>query len=327
MRVLFLTLGDETVASSRIRAWIFAQELRKRGHEVVVIQGPSRGSAPRWLVRRWDVCVVQKWMAPTALLKAIRGRAATLIYDCDDALLLPPDSQPPGSRDQQIRTRRRIEMAMGAGLFDGLTVSTGQLARDFEQFFSPENTLIFPGPAPQISPRQHEGRGIVWLGSPATQQYIIDIAPQLTGLTEKIGEAGVVRGVGATSSVPGLEPVTWSLEVQERMLEGSQIGLFPQPEGEWEGRKSGYKLLEYASHGVVPVAQYNAAAIEILGIDYPYLVRSNDWKQTVERAIDDLSDSAHRLYMHQSLHAVAQRFSYHETANTWEVFVADLRGA
>ncbi|MFC9760540.1 glycosyltransferase [Rhodococcus jostii] len=129
--------------------------------------------------------------------------------------------------------------------------------------------------------------------------------------------------VGATDAHdrPAVVCEKWSIETQTRVLAKARIGLFVQPEGPWESRKSGYKLLEYVANGVIPVAEDNMAAREILGEDYEFLVPSGAWADALDRACS-LSDSEARECL-AALTDHTERFSYSETVHRWVDFVED----
>lgn len=330
MRIAFLTLGDERVASSRIRAWRFGQELERQGHEVVVRPCTDTPGVLGTLLNRWDVCVIQKWTPPLSFVAMMRRRCGQLLYDCDDALLLPASDQPKGDPETIERNRARLERLLRTGLLDRVTVSTEKLADDFARFIDKNQIMTFQGPAPEArdgNEALERTRNVMWLGGPATEKYLHTVVERMTRDSNQSALSQIlpILAIGATSSTNGVQAVPWDLPGQRSALDSTKIGLFPQPKGAWESRKSGYKLLEYIANSVVPVAQDNQAARSILGDSYPYLVKDEkDWSSTIGSALENVSDPEEHGRLCQYMRDTVGTFSYQTTTQKWVNFVTSV---
>lgn len=318
MNILFLTLGDERIASSRIRAWQFARELAATGQEVNVAVGADAKSVATLLRKKWDVCVIQKWIPPRWYMTLIRLRSDIVIYDCDDAIMLSTSMHPPGSLEIAQRNRTRLLSVVGE--FDGITVSTGVLARDFHNISGGCPLLTFTGPAPApVLPGDAKRNGMLWLGSPATESYVWDLIERLPESLKNEG-LNVVGSKLQESPDPRIQLTPWTSENQRHALADAAIGIFVQPEGEWESRKSGYKILEYIAAGLIPVAQTTAASVEILGRQYPYLVDENKSWDSIISAVSQLSKEERKETV-AGLQARIDEFSYQNSVSRWLSFV------
>lgn len=95
-----------------------------------------------------------------------------------------------------------------------------------------------------------------WIGSPATEHYLVDIALQLGEVHRRTGaRLEMVSGPGEIPAelAPFSERTAWSIE-STRHIAAWDIGLMPLRDGVYERAKCGYKLLQYAASGVPAVA-------------------------------------------------------------------------
>jgi glycosyltransferase involved in cell wall biosynthesis len=95
---------------------------------------------------------------------------------------------------------------------------------------------------------------IVWIGSPSTVKYLIEIAPALKMLAKKFKFTLCV--IGATLELPGVdvECISWSEESEVDAILRCDIGIMPLRDSPWERGKCGYKLIQYMACGLPVVA-------------------------------------------------------------------------
>ncbi|MEO6654442.1 MAG: hypothetical protein ABIP17_17520 [Ilumatobacteraceae bacterium] len=93
---------------------------------------------------------------------------------------------------------------------------------------------------------------IGWIGSPATEPYLADIAGPLGEVHRRTGARLVVIGGDATLP-PELaafaDKVAWR-PASTRSIADWDVGIMPLRDGIYERAKCGYKLLQYAASGV-----------------------------------------------------------------------------
>jgi len=134
---------------------------------------------------------------------------------------------------------------------------------------------------------------IGWIGSPATQQYLLDLKPVL----EKICVKGKCKlhVIGAQPSIIEkmgnvyLEVFPWQEATEVELIQQFDIGIMPLVDGPWEKGKCGYKLIQYmacalpviASPIGVNVSMINTSECGLLAND------SDSWFKQLQLLIDD----------------------------------------
>ncbi|PRY67386.1 glycosyltransferase family 4 protein [Halomonas ventosae] len=109
---------------------------------------------------------------------------------------------------------------------------------------------------------------IGWIGSPSTQQYVLELKPELEALHREQQTRLVL--VGAQPALADqfgelpVEVVPWSEETEAQAIAGFDIGIMPLPDGPWERGKCGYKLIQYMAAGKPVVASAVGVNVEIV---------------------------------------------------------------
>lgn len=96
---------------------------------------------------------------------------------------------------------------------------------------------------------------IVWIGSPSTVQYLLELAEPLGALAKRQPFTLRLIGGGAIT-VPGVdvEVVTWSVETEAAAIAECDVGIMPLRDTPWEQGKCAYKLIQYMACGLPTVA-------------------------------------------------------------------------
>lgn len=285
-RLLALTVGNDDVASSRVRVGSVSKHLRAEGWDVRRVSAVSSvwpvGFFFRLIVMRPEVTLVQKVVPPVWFYRAVARLSTKLVFECDDAIQLSH-----GDEALAISNSRRLRALLP--MSDSVIVSNVLLKEDFLRLGA-SDPVVFPGPAPGISRADHgERRGVLWLGSPSTFDYVrsvvypaVDLLPPALDLTV-IGAPENGRRERVTEQV-------WSAERQAAALAQSRVGVAPQPLDDWSLRKAFYKVLEYLAAGVVPVVPDQPAVSFLLGdeLGVVAVTAADDspgaWAQAIVRA-------------------------------------------
>ncbi|WP_312675644.1 hypothetical protein [Microbacterium sp.] len=178
-------------------------------------------------------------------------RAATGVYDFDDALYL--DRRGPFPKASIWRAAVSAADRVIAGNAT-LAEEASRLNRDvlvIPSCVDPDQYTRKTDFAAQETPRA------VWIGSPATERYLGDIAPALLRAHTELGMRLTVISAGRASLGPLdalVDRVEWSPLTFGSALATADIGLMPTPDTPWARGKCGYKLL-----------QYGAAALPMIG--------------------------------------------------------------
>ncbi len=109
-----------------------------------------------------------------------------------------------------------------------------------------------------ISKSEYEVGGpprIVWVGSPSTAKYLLDLAKPLADLRRRCAYVLRVIGMGNVA-LPGVdvEMFQWSADSEAVSIAECDVGLMPLREGPWEKGKCAYKLIQYMACGLPTVS-------------------------------------------------------------------------
>lgn len=117
-----------------------------------------------------------------------------------------------------------------------IIIPTGIIYNDYKKFNKIKKNKVFT---------------IVWIGSPSTTKYLINIFPALEALNKKI--KFVLRLIGSqsieTSYLP-IESFPWSKDTENILLSQSHVGIMPLNNTFWEQGKCAFKLIQYMGAGL-----------------------------------------------------------------------------
>lgn len=96
---------------------------------------------------------------------------------------------------------------------------------------------------------------IVWIGSPSTVQYLLELAEPLSMLSKRQPFTLRVIGGGAIT-MPGVdvESFPWSANTEVAAIAECDVGIMPLRDTPWEQGKCAYKLIQYMACGLPTVA-------------------------------------------------------------------------
>jgi glycosyltransferase involved in cell wall biosynthesis len=244
------------------------------------------------------------------------------VYDLDDGLPWD-DGTLPGLGHWTKRPFSRARVARrAAGAADRLIVGNEVLA-EWATDRSADVRLI----PTCVEPGDYEVRSswelpeppvIGWIGSPATEHYLVDIAPALADVHRVTGaRLHMISGPGEIP--PELAGFTtresWFDGVEVRIA-GWDVGLMPLRDGVYERAKCGYKLLQYAASGVPVVGSpvgVNASMIsEMDGLGPTGM---GEWSDSLIEVLNEPSGRREARAM-SGLRAV-ERYSYDAWQDAW----------
>jgi glycosyltransferase involved in cell wall biosynthesis len=280
-KVLVLTKYGSLGASSRMRFLQYLPWLQHAGVEVAVRPLLSdellaaryqrggyglwplfRAYADRFLAllecRHFDVVWVEKEALPwfPAWLERWLLRRGPYALDFDDAIFHNYDLHRSawvrriyGRRIDRLMEGARLVIAGNRYLADRAT-ATG--ARWVEVV--PTVVDLARYPAKQTYSDAAKPR-IVWIGSPSTVQYLLELSEPFGVLAKRQPFTLRVIG-GGTITVPGVdvESLPWSADTEAAVLAECDVGIMPLRDTPWEQGKCSYKLIQYMACGLPTVA-------------------------------------------------------------------------
>lgn len=310
MRVLFLTLYPESVASPRYRVHQFLPYLRANGvtcdvgcpftdAEFICLRAKvAAGSARSYHLhearvramqilraRKYDVVFLQKAVMSAyvrGFASQLRLRARRLIYDIDDAVHLGPPHKLPyrwewledlRQIDQVFRVADRV-LAGNAWLRDAAR-SMGARADFFPTVVDTDRFV----PAPR-----GDGKFVVgWIGGASTSDNLAPLAGVLNSLDDC-----EVRLIGADPVRAAVERAwhrPWRYETEVAELQQFSVGIMPLNRTEWDRGKCGLKLLQYMACGISCVATRCDVTMDMIEDGRNgFLVESpQEWRDAIER--------------------------------------------
>jgi len=136
---------------------------------------------------------------------------------------------------------------------------------------------------------------IGWIGSPATNKYLLAIAPIYKSLLREFDIRLVVVGCNKETfkeeSFKGLpiEVIPWSEETEVQLIKSFDIGIMPLTDSPWERGKCGYKLIQYMACGLPVVASPVGVNKQIVENDRNGLLAKEpyEWEQALRKLLND----------------------------------------
>lgn len=288
-RVLALTLGEDDLASSRVRVASALAAMSADGWQT------ARVSATTWswplqvlaklILFKPAVTIVQKVVPPTWFSRIVATLSARLVFECDDAIQLGYGT----GKDGASGIARRLETLLP--LCHSVIVSNTLLGQDLQSLGACE-AVVFPGPAPALAQPIGKARsGVLWLGSPSTIANVRTIVYPALELLPTTIELTVV-GAARDHEDGRIAERVWSKDMETKALARARVGVAPQAQDEWSSRKAFYKVLEYLAAGVVPVVPAHPAVATLLGEELDIVAVTADdatpsaWARAVAGAFD-----------------------------------------
>lgn len=233
--------------------------------------------------------------APAAFERAVLG-SAPYALDFDDAVFHNYDLH----RSAWVRRLwggKLDRLMRGSAL---VTAGNAYLAERAHAAGAPRVEIVptvidldqYPTPA---APGDDTTLRVVWIGSPATVNYLQALAAPLARLAAARPMRLVVIGGGAPQ-LPGveIEQVAWSAATEAAEIARCHIGVMPLRDSSWERGKCGYKLIQYMACGLPVVASPVGANREIVDAGVNGLLAEGD-AQWLDALATLASDAALRL--------------------------------
>jgi glycosyltransferase involved in cell wall biosynthesis len=283
---------------------------------------------------RYDLVYLFMWAAPVGGSGAERlllRRAKRLIYDIEDHILDQP-GQDHVSVNPLLRWLRGASKARYlVAHADHVIASSPELARRCAEInyrgaatyiTSSVDTERF---VPANDYRNDDPVVIGWTGTISSRPYLDMLRPVFAELAKQ--RRFRLRVIGNFDyDLPGidLEVLRWSAAREVEQMQGIDIGVYPLPNDEWVGGKSGLKAIQYMAFGLPCVATRAGHTPEVIANEVTGLLVSDqsEWVAALVRLIDD-ADLRRTLGTAARSDAV-RRFSLTATASAYRSVIEDV---
>jgi glycosyltransferase involved in cell wall biosynthesis len=264
------------------RAWWHGMQrimqlLRRSDHDLAWIEGELFPYLPNWI--------------ESALARSV----TPYVVDYDDALFHKYDlSHSPlvrhllGSKIDQVMRRATCVVA-GNGYLAARALQAGALR------IAVIPTVVDDQRYTTVRHGADKQPVIGWIGSPATEHYVLDNREVLERICAKHGARLLLVGPHPEvasqfgSIVP--EVVPWSEDNEVAMINRMDIGIMPLRDGPWERGKCGYKIIQYMACGLPVVASAVGTNSDIVRHDENGFLAADasEWEGHLSQLVTDWS--------------------------------------
>ena len=307
MRILALTFGNETAASSLYRIYQYLIPLANLGIEITAIPADR---FDQWSsLGNYDVVLVQKKLFSSGRVRSLRKHSRRLVYDTDDAIWQPHGR--PHHWFTRWRTDRRL--ASITGLADGCMAANEVLATRLRRHAARVDVIPMSLDETVWRPRQRDVTShlrIGWAGAPVNLRYLTAIEPSLLAVQHLHPEVEIVIYCGEPPKFNADLKVThkpYSPGSEVATVQTFDIGLLPLPDNPFAHGKSPIKGLQYMACGAVTIASPLGATREIFsgGKTALFATSGEEWTNNLLRLINEPEmrrQMGHRAREHFAAH-------------------------
>jgi glycosyltransferase involved in cell wall biosynthesis len=285
--ILFVPIGEEYRASSRLRVWNMVPLIKKHGFDCkIVTHTLNIGSGISGIIRRkldskrraersieklldWcDIIVLQEVVLSRRLLRKISEKNIKLIFDYSDPIHIL-------HKDEKLSKLAKLfhyyctypAFLVTLKNADRVIVENERVA-EFSKKFAKTDVLRGPIDCVQFSPKKVLNKVpiIGWTGSPGTFRYIKPLIEQLDQLAASHNFKLILVGCGqidlATQNLD-VEVHDWHKDTEKGLVSSFDIGLFNISSSECDLSRGGGKLFVYMASGVMFIAPNLGIAREV----------------------------------------------------------------
>jgi len=273
---------------------------------------------------RFDVLWIEGELFPR--LPALVERAMALfgcpyVVDLDDAIFHTYDRHPYSFVRRFLGGKIDVVLSGAAAVLPGNDYLAERALRAGARRVTVVPTTVDPYAYPQAQHDKDHPLILGWIGSPATEHYLLTIQDELEAL---------LRALPAKLHLIGIEPGgrplagatyrAWTEETEGAELAMCDLGLAPLFDGPWERGKCALKAIQYMAAGI-PVLAANVGALPsvVLHGETGFLYSNDGEFSTLARQL--AADRGLRLRMG---HAGRQRVVDHYSIQRWADTVADI---
>jgi glycosyltransferase involved in cell wall biosynthesis len=136
----------------------------------------------------------------------------------------------------------------------------------------------------------NESLTIGWIGSPATADYLRQVAKSVASIARDHAVKFVAIGArpDQVADTP-FEPLAWTEDTEVASIQSFDIGIMPLPDAPWERGKCGYKLIQYMACGLPVIASPVGVNAQIVkqGINGFLAATDQEWLDALTVLLQD----------------------------------------
>ncbi len=245
------------------------------------------------------------------------------VYDVDDALYASQNS----ARERLWSKKAVWNVATSAA--DMVIVGNETLANRLEH--TARNIRIIPScvRVDAYTKKVHqdtEQLKLVWLGTPATEKYLLALTEPLLALHKRhqVRLTLISAGQAPLGELDRMvDRVPWTLESFANTLTKADVGIMPLRDDDWSRGKCAYKLLQYGASGLPLVGSPVGANQQVLSRAKGFAPRTSaEWYEAIESLV--LGGVSLRAELGQAaFDAVRAGYSFEAWKDVW---LATVRG-
>lgn len=293
MKILALTFGDMTCASSYYRVGQYVDRLRKDGITCDLVYGSPSNIPPAKQLGEYDVVLVQKKLFSSRIVRHLRRHSKRLVFDIDDATWHPQGRS--HSFFTRWRAARRLKSIVTAA--DACLAPNIYILDHLKNLGGHAHQVPMAISALDWLPKQKVNGAKVrlgWSGAPSNLPYLESLEPMLAEILRQYSESELVVLCGKPpvfqTGIP-FTHVPWAPSCEANVVPDFDIGLLPLPFDHFSQGKSPIKALQYLAAGLPIVASPLAGTLEIAQKSSSVLLAksSEEWNKYLSALISSFS--------------------------------------
>lgn len=289
MKILFLTISDQSAASSRYRVYQYLDYFKKEKVECVA---SSNLKENLFKLTQYDVIIIQKKLYPWWVERVIKFLNPKLIFDFDDAIFTSPNM------NWSWYTKKKVNLRLSNILKISRWVIVGnKFLKEYAQQFN-KKVVVIPTSIdinryPVKGEETKEKVTIGWIGSSANLIYLRQLENVFKAISDKFPQV-VLKVICdkpfETKNIPTID-VKWDINRELEELLTVDIGIMPLEDNLWTRGKCAFKALQCMALGIPVVCSLVGANKEVIKDNENGLLANteDEWIDKISLLVTDSS--------------------------------------
>lgn len=271
----------------------------KKGHFIEKVFWTIFGYFKRlftlFMIPFYDITYVFLWGTPFGTSfyeRLIRLLSKKMVYDIDDMVFLGHSSEANKIWQSLKGKSKMIYLMKVANHVITCTPKLDEFVRQYNKNTTDISSTVDTDIRyiPVNNYRNDHVITLGWSGSHSTSKYLYLLSNVLQKIAKSYQYKLIVMGE-SNFNIEGvnIEAYDWSEDIEIKILQKFDIGLYPLPDEDWVYGKSGLKAIQYMALGIPTIATALGANFRIIESEKNgYLVNPNDdkkWEEYIESLI------------------------------------------